>query len=153
MIFRNAKFSDLEEMQKLYVETIQSVCKNDYNEEQRKVWSSGINNTKRWIEVLNTQFVLLAIIENQIAGFGTLKDGNYIDFFYIHKDFQRQGIADNLLNELEVEAKKHNSKIITSDVSITARPFFEKKGFVVKTEQKNIRQNVELINYKMKKRL
>ncbi|GAA3764938.1 GNAT family N-acetyltransferase [Flavobacterium ginsengiterrae] len=153
MIFRNATFSDLEEMQKLYVETIQSVCKNDYNEEQRKVWSSGINNTKRWIEVLNTQFVLLAIIENQIAGFGTLKDGNYIDFFYIHKDFQRQGIADNLLNELEVEAKKHNSKIITSDVSITARPFFEKKGFVVKTEQKNIRQNVELINYKMKKRL
>ncbi len=153
MIFRNATFSDLEEMQKLYVETIQSVCKNDYNEEQRKVWSSGINNTKRWIEVLNTQFVLLAIIENQIAGFGTLKDGNYVDFFYIHKDFQRQGIADNLLNELEVEAKNHNSKIITSDVSITARPFFEKKGFVVKTEQKNIRQNVELINYKMKKRL
>lgn len=153
MIFRKANLSDLKEMQQLYIETIQSVCKNDYNDEQRKVWSSGINNTERWLEVLNTQFVLLATIENQIAGFGTLKDGNYIDFFYIHKDFQRRGIADQILTELELEAKKQHSKIITSDISITARPFFEKKGFVVITEQKNIRQDIELINYKMKKKL
>ncbi|MHC0443835.1 GNAT family N-acetyltransferase [Flavobacterium sp. 3-218] len=153
MILKKATISDLEEMQQLYVQTIQVVCKNDYNEEQRKVWCSGANNTERWLEVIKTQFVLLAIIENQIAGFGTLKDGNYIDFFYIHKDFQRQGIADKILNELELEARKHNSKIITSDISITAKPFFEKKGFVAKAEQKNIRENVELINYKMEKKL
>lgn len=86
MNFRNAVFSDLEEMQKLYIETIKSICQNDYN-------------------------------------------------------------------ELEVEARKNNSKIITSDISITAKPFFEKKGFIVKAEQKNIRHNVELINYKMEKKL
>lgn len=153
MIFRKAHLSDLKEMQQLYVETIQSVCTNDYNEEQLKVWSSGIDNTERWIEVIHTQFVLLAIIENKITGFGTLKDGNYIDFFYIHKDFQRQGIADRLLTELEPEAQKQHSEIITSDISITAKPFFEKKGYIVITEQKNIRQNIELINYKMEKKL
>ncbi|MDP5199365.1 GNAT family N-acetyltransferase [Flavobacterium sp. DG2-3] len=153
MILKKATISDLEEMQQLYVQTIQAVCQNDYNEEQRKVWSSGVNNTERWLEVIKTQFVLLAIIENQIVGFGTLKDSNYIDFFYIHKDFQRQGIADKILNELELEARKHNSKIITSDISITAKPFFEKKGFLAKAKQKNIRENVELINYKMEKKL
>lgn len=153
MIFKKATISDLEEMQKLYVETIQSVCKNDYNAEQIEAWIYGVKNKNRWIDVVENQFVLLAIIENQISGFGTLKDGNYIDFFYIHKDFQRQGIADKILNELELEARKHNSKIITSDISITAKPYFEKKGFVVKTEQKNIRLGVELINYKMEKEL
>ncbi|WP_125722213.1 GNAT family N-acetyltransferase [Flavobacterium ustbae] len=153
MIFKKATISDLEEMQQLYLQTIQSVCKNDYNEEQRNVWSSSVNNKERWIDVIQNQFVLLAIIENQIAGFGTLKDGNYIDFFYIHKDFQRQGIADKILAELELEARKHNSKILTSDISITAKPFFEKKGFVAKAKQKNIRENVELINYKMEKEL
>jgi putative acetyltransferase len=153
MIFRAATNSDLPEMQKLYIETIQEVCKNDYNNEQLKVWSSGVENTERWLEVIKTQFVLLVIIENIIAGFGTLKDGNYIDFFYIHKDFQRQGIADKILNELEAEARKSGAKTLTSDVSITAKPFFEKKGFVVTAEQRNIRVNVELINYKMKKEL
>ena len=153
MTFRQAIISDLEEMQKLYVETIQSVCKNDYNTAQIEAWISGVKNTERWVEVIEKQFVLLAIIENKIVGFGTLKDGNYIDFFYIHKDFQRQGIADKLLAELELEAQKQHSKMITSDISITAKPFFEKKGFVAKAEQKNVRLNVELINYKMEKQL
>lgn len=153
MIFKQATISDLNEMQQLYIETIQIVCKNDYDSAQIKAWISGVKNTERWIEVIEKQFVLLAIIENKIVGFGTLKDGNYIDFFYIHKDFQRQGIADKILNELEMEAKKHNSTILTSDISITAKPFFEKKGFVVKAKQKNIRLGVELINFKMEKEL
>jgi len=153
MNFRKATISDLKEIQELYIETIQSVCKNDYNASQIQAWVSGVKNTERWLEVINMQFVLLAIIQNKIAGFGTLKNENYIDFFYIHKDFQRQGIAAKILTELEIEAKNQFSKTITSDVSITAKPFFEKKGFKVKTEQKNIRLGIELINYKMEKTL
>lgn len=153
MIFKKAAISDLKEMQELYTETIKSVCKNDYNPDQIEAWISGVHNTDRWLEVVNTQFVLLAIIQNKITGFGTLKNGNYIDFFYIHKDFQRQGIADKILTELELEAIKQHSKMLTSDISITAKPFFEKKGFRVKAEQKNIRLGIELINYKMEKKL
>lgn len=153
MNFRIATLSDLKEMQELYVDTIKNVCQKDYNPAQIEVWISGVKNTERWVEVIQTQFVLLAIIENKIVGYGTLKDKNYIDFFYIHKDFQRQGIADKILAELEIKAKKGNSKIITSDISITAKSFFEKKGFIIKAEQKNIRSGVEIINYKMEKNL
>ncbi|MBF7092966.1 GNAT family N-acetyltransferase [Flavobacterium sp. ALJ2] len=153
MNLRKATISDLKEMQELYIETIKHVCKDDYTPSQINVWISGAKNTERWIDVINTQFVLLAIIQDKITGFGTLKNGDYIDFFYIHKDFQRQGIANRLLTELEFEAKKQHSKVISSDVSITAKPFFEKKRFIVKTEQRNIRLGVELINYKMEKQL
>ncbi|WP_316635401.1 GNAT family N-acetyltransferase [uncultured Flavobacterium sp.] len=151
--FRKATISDLKEMQELYIGTIQEVCKNDYNLAQIEVWSSGVQNTERWLDVINTQFVLLAVIENKITGFGTLKDANYIDFFYVHKDFQKQGIANKILTKLELEAKNQHSKIINSDISITAKPFFEKKDFIVKAEQRNIRLGVELINYKMEKKL
>ncbi|SFD25831.1 GNAT family N-acetyltransferase [Flavobacterium phragmitis] len=153
MDFRKATISDLTEMQELYIDTIKSVCKNDYNPEQIEAWIYGVNNKERWIEVIETQFVLLAIIGDKIVGYGTLENGNYIDFFYIHKDFQRKGIADKILAKLELEAQKQYSKIITSDISITARPYFEKKGYIVKAEQKNIRLGVELINYKMEKEL
>jgi putative acetyltransferase len=151
MIFRKAILSDLKEMQELFVETIRSVCKKDYNPEQIEVWVSGAKITQRWIDVVNSQFVLLAIIEDTIVGYGTIKDGNYIDFFFIHKNFQRQGIADKIFSQLELEARKENSKLITADVSITAKPYFEKKGFIVKSEQKNIIAAVEIINYKMEK--
>jgi putative acetyltransferase len=153
MIFRNATILDLKEMQELYIDTIKTVCQKDYNPAQIEVWISGVSNTERWVEVINTQFVLLAIIEDKIVGYGTLKNGNYIDFFYIHKEYQRQGIANKILNKLVLEAKKLHSKTITADVSITAKSFFEKKGFIVKAEQRNVRSGVELINYKMEKRL
>ena len=153
MNFRKATISDLAEMNELFVQTIQSICKNDYSPEQINVWISGAENTQRWIDVIQKQFVLLSVIQGKIVGFGTLKDNNHIDLFFIHKDFQRKGIANKIFNELELEAKKHHSRIITSDVSITAKPFFEKKGFVVKSEQKNMIKSIEIINYKMEKEL
>lgn len=153
MNFRKATISDLKEMQEMYIETIKWVCKSDYNPLQINAWISGLDDTERWLKVIHSQFVLLAINDTKIVGYGTLKDGNYIDFFCVHKDFQRQKIADNLFNQLETEAIKEHSKTITADVSITAKPFFEKKGFITKSEQKNIRLGVELINYKMEKEL
>lgn len=153
MDFKKATISDLTEMQEMYIETIKWVCKNDYSPLEIDAWIYGLNNVERWLKVIHTQFVLLALINDKIVGYGTLKDGNYIDFLCVHKDLQRQGIADKIFNELEFEAKKENSEIITADVSITAKPFFEKKGFITKEQQKNIRLGVELINYKMEKSL
>ncbi|OXA79990.1 putative acetyltransferase [Flavobacterium aquidurense] len=153
MDFRKATILDLVEMQEMYIETIKWVCKNDYTPLQIDAWVSGLNNTERWLKLIHEQYVLLATINDQIVGYGTLKNGNYIDFFCVHKDFQRQGIADKVFTELEHEAIKENSKTITADISITAKPFFEKKGFVVKAKQKNMRLGVELINYKMEKEL
>ncbi|MBS7229983.1 GNAT family N-acetyltransferase [Flavobacterium psychroterrae] len=153
MNFRKATISDLQEMQEMYIETIKWVCKSDYNPLQINAWISSLDDTERWLKVIHSQFVLLAINDNKIVGYGTLKDGNYIDFFCVHKDFQRQKIADNIFNQLEAEAIRERSKTITADVSITAKPFFDKKGFAVKAKQKNIRLGVELINFKMEKEL
>lgn len=153
MRLRFAEFSDLTEMQELYVNTIHHVCSKDYDAAQRAVWSASVENTERWRKVLLHQIVIIAEKNNKMVGYGTLDKGNYIDFFYIHKDFQRQGIADKILAQIESQAQKMGHSILSSDVSITAKPFFEKKGFTVLKEQQNIRKGIELINYKMEKQL
>ena len=153
MIFRHAILEDLPAMKELYAGTIRSVCKADYTEEQIAMWASSVNKEERWLDVVVNQFVLLAEIDQELVGFGTLRDRNYIDFFYVHKDFQGMGIARELLNRLLDEAISHGVKLLTSDISITARPFFEKQGFKVVVEQENVRQDVILINYKMIKHL
>lgn|GEM_PF-505981 len=153
MTFRNAILEDLPAMKALYRDTILTVCRKDYTEEELKVWSSSANKEERWLDMAVNQFVLLAEIDGVLVGFGTLRDHNYIDFFYVHKDFQGMGIARELLARLLQEAESHGTKLITSDISMTARPFFEKQGFKVVAEQENTRGEVILINYKMIKHL
>jgi putative acetyltransferase len=153
IILRQASLNDLPEMKELYRETIMEVCATDYDMEQCIIWASSSEKTARWNDLINEQYVLLAVKNEVIVGFGSLLNGNYLDFMYVHKDYQRQRIADTLLTALEAEAIRQKAQAITSDISKTARPFFEKKGYVVLAVQQNQRGDLVLINYKMEKNI
>lgn len=148
---RKGELSKLSEIQKLFSETITFVCKNDYDQKQIEAWKSSVENTARWQSLVQNQYFIVAELKGKIVGFASLDNGNYIDFLFVHKDFQRMGIAQKLYAELEKEAKRLNSLVLTSDVSKTAKAFFESNGFKVLAEQVPIRKNVELVNFKMQK--
>lgn len=148
---RFAKLSDLAEMQKMFADTISTICKDDYSPEQIKIWASLKENTQRWVDKLTTQYFVVAELNNEIVGYASLEDNNHLDFLYIHKDFQRQGIASTLYLQIEKEAIKRKAAILNSDVSKTAKRFFEKKGFKIIVSQTNVIKDVEIINYKMTK--
>ncbi|MHA7830073.1 MAG: GNAT family N-acetyltransferase [Flagellimonas sp.] len=153
IVIRKGEISDLIELQKLFLDTITEICKADYNDNQVEAWISDTKsntNRQRWVDTLTKQFVLVAQIDNEIIGFIALDNGNYIDFLYVHKNHQRQGIADSLYKKVENEARRQKQTILTANVSKTARPFFEKVGFEVVKKQTVVRQNVELMNFKMK---
>ncbi len=153
MTIRKGNINDLDNLQTLFVDTINEVCKKDYDGKQISVWTASIDNKKRWQDILTNQFVLVAEHKNEIVGFATLDNGNYLDLLYIHKDYQRQGIAFELFIEIEKEAKRQRQDILTSDVSKTAIPFFEKVGFKLIKEQRVTIREFELTNYKMTKTL
>lgn len=78
----------------------------------------------------------MAELKNRIVGFATLKAGNYIDLFHVPKAYQLLGIARKLYISVQNKATELNQREITSDVSITAKPFFETLGFeVIKTNR------------------
>lgn len=153
MIIRKGNRSDLPEMRRIFTDTIASVCKNDYNSDQLNAWKSGADNEERWIQVMDSQFVIVAKVNGQMAGFCTLDRGNYIDFLFVHKDFQHQGIARKMYTFIEQEVTIRKEKTLAADVSKTARPFFEKMGFRVITEQTVNVKGIDLTNYKMEKAL
>ena len=66
---------------------------------------------------------------------------------FVHKDFQGKGIATMLLEEIERYAITKGIIQITSEVSLTARPFFEKQKYVVKKEQKRQANKLNLTNF------
>jgi quinol monooxygenase YgiN len=54
---------------------------------------------------------------------------------------------------VETHARSVQLTELTADVSITARPFFERHGFTVEAEQHPVLDGMPLTNYKMKKKL
>ncbi|MDH6250757.1 putative acetyltransferase [Chryseobacterium sp. H1D6B] len=153
MIIRKGNIDDLAGLRRLFADTIINVCRSDYNDEQITVWSSATENIKRWESVLEEQFVLISEEQDQITGFCTLDKGNYIDLLFVHKDYLRQGTAEKLYTAVEQEAIRLNQAALTSDVSKTAKSFFEKMGFIVLKEQTVYVKDIEFINYKMRKTL
>lgn len=146
---RPAKMEDLKELQSLFVETIRSTCREDYNEEQIEVWTSSVQNVEKWRNKITRQFFIVAEFNNTIVGFSSLDKGDYIDMMYVHKDHLRKGIANLLYKQLQTAAKDLGHKALKADVSKTARPFFEKKGFVVIRENEIDLKGVKITNYHM----
>lgn len=153
LIIRKGVLQEIEEISVLFSETIDTICSYDYNSEQIAAWKSSSGDQQRWHRLIENQYFIIAILNGKIVGFASLDQGNYVDVMYVHRDFQRQGIAQKLYNTLENEAKRQKSTFITADVSKTAKPFFETNGFKVTTEQIQIRNEVEIPNYNMQKQL
>ncbi len=152
-IVRQGQINDLTELKKMFVDTITTVCTTDYDKQQIEVWTSGVQNKQRWDDIMTKQFVLVVQYADKIVGFATLNNGNYIDLLYVHKDHQRQGIAQRMLEKITTEARRLKQTTLTSDVSKTARPFFERNDFNILTEQIVNKEGIKLTNYKMTKRL
>lgn len=73
--------------------------------------------------------------------------------FYVHHEKQGLGIGHKLMSELEQKANALKLDEIYAEVSITARPFFERKGFQVRQKQDVLLRGQYLTNYKMGKPL
>ncbi len=147
------QLSDLNEMQKMFVDTISTICKKDYSPEQIKAWVSSIENRQRWTDKLTSQHFFIAELDNQIVGYASLESNDTIDFLYVHKDFQRKGIAERLYREIEKKSMKSQAKNLYAEVSITAKLFFEKMGFTIIATKSNHIKGVEILNYNMEKQL
>lgn len=151
MHIRRATLEDSEEIRQLFYDTVTAINANDYNAEQVKAWSSGYDNIERWNKRITEQHFFVAEKNGTITGFASLTNDGYLDVFFVHKDFQRQGIAAFLLTEIESCAHNIGIKEIASDVSITARPFFVKNGFTVIAPQRVEFRDVMFDNFKMAK--
>lgn len=148
MWIREYNPADCEQMAELFYNTVHSINAKDYAEEQLNVWATGRVDLQEWNFSFLEHKTIVAIENDEIVGFGDIDDSGYLDRLYVHKDYQGIGVASVICNELEDSVK---GKIITTHASITAKPFFQQRGYRVVKEQKVIRQGIALTNYIMEK--
>lgn len=126
----------------------------DYSLEEVRDWASCGENIPHWIELINNLYFIIALNEtNQAIGFASLRKDGYLHSMFVHAKFQQKGVATFLLSEIEKYAINHQIEIITSEVSLTAKSFFESKGYYIQYEQKRLANQLCLTNFVMKKHL
>ena len=153
IVIRPASVDDLSEMIHLFRDTIKNVNKKDYSAEQITVWASPDIDIKRWQQSIKDDYTFVAENSDNLIGFSTLQKEGNIHLLYVHKNYQRKGIASVLLEKLEKKAIELGLKKLTTHSSITALPFFESKGFFVVRQQEVILNSVSLTNFFMTREL
>lgn len=133
----------------LFCETVRTINSADYTDEQIAVWAPEERNMKLWNESFLRHTTVVAEKGGQIVGFGDMDGKGYLDRLYVHKDFQRQGIASAICDKLE---KQSDAEQFETHASITAKDFFEARGYEVIREQKVERKGILLTNYVMYKK-
>lgn len=148
MQLREYQPSDCKQLAELFYQTVHSVNAKDYTQEQLDVWATGRVDLQEWNLSFLKHKTIVAIENDEIVGFGDIDDSGYLDRLFVHKDYQGIGVASAICNELESSI---NEKTITVHASITAKPFFQQRGYQIVKKQKVIRQGITLTNYAMKK--
>lgn len=147
MILREYRSEDCKEITELFFDTVHTVNAKDYTEEQLNAWAPENVDLEWWNSSFKDHLCVVAVEGNVILGFGDIDKTGYLDRLYVHKDYQGRGIATAICDVLEHDAPND----ITTHASITARPFFEKRGYAVIKEQQVERRGVLLTNFVMKK--
>lgn len=147
MEIREYRSEDLPALAMLFFYTVRRVNIRDYSPEQVGAWATGTIDMDAWHKSLSSHSSLVAVKDGVIVGFGDIDQSGYLDRLYVHYAFQRQGIATALCDRLEASV---TSREITVHASITAIPFFAKRGYRFIEVQKVERNGVCMENNVMK---
>ena len=143
--------TDNEPLVKMFYDTVHTVNARDYTAAQLDAWAPRSIDADKWCAGFSNSYTLIAVESDKIVGFANLTDEGYLDRLYVHKDHQRMGIAQRLSDALEAYARNNGIEELFSDVSITAKPFFTKQGYITVKENSVERARQRLVNYTMKK--
>lgn len=144
---RKYQSSDCEQMAELFYNTVHKINQKDYTKEQLNVWATGNVDLEKWDASFREHDTVVAVEDEILVGFGDMDRSGYLDRLYVHAEYQGKGIATAICDSLEYAVKGN----VVTHASITAKPFFEHRGYRGLKEQQVERGGILLTNYVMEK--
>lgn len=151
ILIREYEPADLDALIDVFRAAIMQTASANYSEAQRTAWAQV--DTAAWSERRLSRPTWLAEVNGSVAGFTDLEPNGHLDMMYVHPRFARFGVATALLDTAEHHARKLGLARIYSEVSLTARPFFERHGFRVVEPERVHRNGQWFDRFRMEKAL
>jgi len=138
----------------VFLSAVTVTAASHYSPEQIAAWSRPQErDIQQWNAARKSLNTVVATIGGEVAGFSDVNDSGYIDMMFVAPGFGRIGVGSALLSHLRDVAVADGVAALSTNASITARPFFERHGFVVAATQHPTVGGVSMTNYRMTRRL
>ena len=138
---------------RVYFTAIHRVASRDYSSQQVEAWAPKDLDVDLWTKRVRGIRPFVVELGGEIVGYADVQQNGYIDHFFVSGTHPRQGIGGRLMARLHEEAATLNLTELTSDVSLTAEPFFTVHGFRVLERRYPSLRGVTIPNAFMRKAL
>jgi putative acetyltransferase len=142
---------DLDAVIEVFLAAIRGTASRNYNAAQIQAWAQA--DRELWLRRRESRPTWVATVHGRVAGFTDLEADGHIDMMYVHPAYGGQGIGTALLNAVHQRALEDGLTRLFSEVSITARKFFERQGFIVVESETVHRNGQDFERFKMEKTL
>lgn len=154
MNIRPFRHGDESELHAVFHSAVHGIASRDYSSEQVGAWApTEITDelSRLWTQKLRTIQPFVVEMDSAIAAYGDIQANGYIDHFFVSAGFARRGVGTFLMRFLLDKAAAENIPELSSDVSVTAQPFFERFGFRVIEHRIAVVRGVALANALMRR--
>ncbi|MBC5853361.1 GNAT family N-acetyltransferase [Vibrio metschnikovii] len=148
---RKYQESDALDLWAIFYHTVRNVNLRDYSQAQVEAWAPDGFSSEIWQRKMNLLSPFVAEIDGKIVGYSDLQENGLIDHFFCHHEHQGRGVGRQLMEHVLRMGKLQGITRFYSEVSITARPFYERFGFNVIQEQTIEVRGQKLCNFVMEK--
>jgi putative acetyltransferase len=154
IVVKPYRAEDTESLLTLFARSVREVASRDYSPAQIEAWAQPSPDREGWAARLAGRGgKRVAERGGLIAGFSDLEPDGHIDMMFVHPEHQGAGVASALLTHIEAMAGDQRTGRLFTEASITARPFFERRGFRLVTAQQIGRNGQTFRNYRMERGL
>ena len=150
---RDYDAEDAPQVVRLFYDTVRSVNCADYSEEQVRAWAPQVPDPEQWHVRMAGRRTLVAEEGGEVVGFAELERDGHLDMLYLRNAAMGRGVGQRLYEAAEHAARSWGLGRVFTEASVTARPFFERRGFRVVHEQTVAVRGVEMTNFVMEKPL
>ncbi|KAA5539501.1 GNAT family N-acetyltransferase [Roseiconus nitratireducens] len=152
-MIRNFRPQDSDECLRLFHDTVHQINRRDYSPQQVRAWAPEDVDRVAWLERFRDRVALVACEGETIVGFTDMTRDGHLDRLFVSSQHQRRGIARELVSALAERAHKLGIRSITTDASITAKPFFAAMGFQTVRQQSVPYRGERFTNFRMRWKL
>ena len=149
MNLRKITINDQLELKKIYFDSIQSLDKSMYSNEQKRAWASQAWDNPNFDKSITQGKGWLLSEEGIIIAFATRYPKDRISLFYCKGKFQRRGFGTLLLQKLEDEARREGLDSLSTEASLISYKLFLKYEWKIIRKEKITINNIFFERYKM----
>jgi putative acetyltransferase len=150
---RDFAVGDEPALRTVFESAIRGVASRDYTPRQIGAWAPRDVDVAAWALRVRAIAPFVALRDGRIVGYADVQPSGVIDHFFVAAEAGRQGVGRLLMARLHERADELGLSALSSDVSLTAQPFFAHFGFEVVEHQCFELRGVEMCNAAMRKTL